>query len=647
MITFDFTKTPITKVADTIIINGSKSGASDIHLDPRESGLMVRYRVDGDLLDYAFIPKLYERNLTTRLKLLANMNITETRLPQDGAIKGKFGDLSLDMRVSSLPTNEGEKIVIRILDYSRSLAGIDQLGFNPTNFEKLKRMISVPNGIILVTGATGSGKSTTVYSVLQVLNKEETNIITVEDPIEMNIEGMNQVQVNAEIGLTFATVLRSILRQDPNVILIGEIRDNETAQIAVRASITGHLVLSTIHTNNSLSTIERLLDMNVERYLLSTAFTGIISQRLAKTLCTECKQKRPTTPYEKKVFKLALDKDIEEIYTANPNGCNKCNKGYRGRIAVQEVLEINEDIRNTINNPKLQREALRKLVYGGKHVITMLQDGLEKIITGETSFEEIARIIEINNDLDDSYGKSIPKTKNTEELEKFFTQRKEDIEEIKNLYATENIHTKKEQNIEQQNTKKETVIATNATVANVQSTITSQNSSIIPNPNLVKMQQVISKVTPMNSHSNTSTPQTQNNIIPNPNLNKNKIAVTPVKQEEINPAQIITQPKTPQPTQTSTQIIQNPNQNIKPQPITPLTNSTTPQQSIIQPVSQNITEKPKVTVVPLTQTKQIIPTPQNTNNTIIKPTQTIPTINIDKKEPEIKPNITHNQPTKI
>ena len=244
-------------------------------------------------MDYTFIPKVYERNLTTRLKLMAGMNITESRLPQDGAIKGKFDGKDLDMRVSSLPTNEGEKIVIRILDYSRSLSGIDKLGFNSTNFAKLKNMIAAPNGIILVTGATGSGKSTTTYSILQVLNKERTNIITVEDPIEMNIEGMNQVQVNSEIGLDFATVLRSILRQDPNVILIGEIRDSETAKIAVRASIAGHLDLSTLHTNNSLSTIERLLDMDVERYLLSTALTGIISQRLAKTVARPLRGRLP------------------------------------------------------------------------------------------------------------------------------------------------------------------------------------------------------------------------------------------------------------------------------------------------------------------------------------------------------------------
>ena len=199
MVTFDYKKTPITQIADYIIMYSAKSGASDIHFDPRENGLMVRIRVDGDLQDYTLIPEEYERNLTTRLKLLANMNITESRLPQDGAIKGKFGNLDLDMRVSCLPTNEGEKIVIRILDYTRSLQGIDHLGFSEENLKRIKRMIQVPNGIILVTGATGTGKSTTTYSILQELNKTETNIITVEDPIEMNIEGMNQVQVNSEI----------------------------------------------------------------------------------------------------------------------------------------------------------------------------------------------------------------------------------------------------------------------------------------------------------------------------------------------------------------------------------------------------------------------------------------------------------------
>ena len=399
MVTYDMTKTPVVNVVDDIIANASRAGASDIHFDPREDFLMVRIRVDGDLQDYTKIPKIYERNLITRIKLIANMNITESRLPQDGSIKGTIQGINLETRVSTLPTNEGEKCVIRILDYSRSLQGIDALGFNEDNFKKLKKMIAEPNGIILITGATGSGKSTTVYSILQVLNKTETNIITVEDPIEMNLEGLNQVQVNSEIGLDFATVLRSILRQDPNVILIGEIRDSETAKIAVRASITGHLVLSTIHTNNSLSTIERLLDMNVERYLLSSALSGIISQKLAKMICPHCRIKEKTTPYQKKVFKMALNKDVEEIYNANPEGCDKCNKGYHGRIAIQEVLMINDEIRNALNEENLEKEDLNKLVYTSD-VITMLQDGLLKVLESKTSFDEIYKIIDVDDDLD-------------------------------------------------------------------------------------------------------------------------------------------------------------------------------------------------------------------------------------------------------
>ena len=416
MIKFDFNKTPITQIADYIIISSAKSNASDIHFDPREDGMMVRMRIDGDLQNFTFIPKAYERNLTTRLKLLANMNITESRLPQDGAIKGNFGGTYLDMRVSCLPLNEGEKIVIRILDYTRSLQGLDSLGFNEQNLARLKRMIKVPNGIILITGETGSGKSTTVYSILETLNREETNIITVEDPIEMNIEGLNQVQVNAEIGMTFAAALRSILRQDPNIILIGEIRDSETAQIAVRSAITGHLVLSTIHTNNTLATVERLLDMNVERYLLSTALTGIISQRLAKKICTKCRIERETTDFEKMIFKKYLHKDVDKIWDANHEGCDACRKGYKGRIAIQEVLELNDELRSDLNNENISKEELSKLVYNDK-IITMLQDALGKVLDGTTSFEEVLRVIEIE-DAEDFFENDTKEKLKEKEMEK-------------------------------------------------------------------------------------------------------------------------------------------------------------------------------------------------------------------------------------
>ena len=284
----DSTKLPITEIVNEIIYTAAEAGASDIHFDPTEKTVKVRFRIDGVLIDYTIIPPNIRKNLIARIKIISGMDITESRLPQDGAIKTTIKDINLDMRVSSLPTNEGEKIVIRILDYSASLKGLDSLGFSPNNLRKIKELIKEPNGIILVTGATGTGKSTTVYSILQTLNTPEVNLVTVEDPVEMSIEGINQIQVNSEIGLTFAEVLRSILRQDPDIIMIGEIRDDETAKIAVRASITGHLVLSTLHTNNALNTIERLRDMDVETYLLASSLNGIVSQKLARRICPYC-----------------------------------------------------------------------------------------------------------------------------------------------------------------------------------------------------------------------------------------------------------------------------------------------------------------------------------------------------------------------
>ena len=392
--TFDFDKTPIVEVVNEILVDASRRGASDIHFDPHENFVKARIRIDGELTDYTEIPETVAKNLVTRLKIISGMNITESRLPQDGAIKATIEDVELDLRVSSLPTNLGEKIVIRLLDYSLSNAGLETLGFSEDNYKKVIKMISNPNGIILITGATGTGKSTTVYSVLQRLNKENTNIITVEDPIEMDIDGINQIQTNSEIGLDFATVLRSILRQDPNIIMIGEIRDTETAKIAVRASITGHLVLSTIHTNDSLNTIERLLDMDVERYLLASSLTGIVSQKLARKLCPHCKKLRPTNGYEKGIFKKVLNKDINEIYSAE--GCDQCKNGYSGRIAIHEVLLINQDIRDAISS-NMPKEKLRHLVYSSD-VVSMLEDGMNKTLAGETTLEEILKLIELEDD---------------------------------------------------------------------------------------------------------------------------------------------------------------------------------------------------------------------------------------------------------
>ena len=394
--TFDFENVSIVEIVNDIILDAINKRASDIHFDPLDECLMVRIRIDGELQDYAKIPNILKKNVITRIKIISGMNITETRMPQDGAIKNVIHEMSLDLRVSSLPCVNGEKIVIRILDYSMSLNGLENLGFSSTNLKRLEEMVKKPNGLILVTGATGTGKSTTVYALLQKLNTKERNIITVEDPVEMKIENINQVQVLSEIGRTFSHTLRSILRQDPDIIMVGEIRDNETARIAVRASITGHLVLSTVHTNNSLTTIERLIDMEVERYLLGSALTGIISQKLVKKLCPKCRSTRPTTPYEKKLFKKHLGITVNEVYI--PVGCKHCNHGYMGRIAIHEVLSINEEIREAITT-NVERKKLKELVYHAKNdITTSFEDGLAKVVEGLTSMEEIMKTVDIEAD---------------------------------------------------------------------------------------------------------------------------------------------------------------------------------------------------------------------------------------------------------
>ena len=393
---FDYENKPVVEIVDEMLFDAINKGASDIHFDPTPDILNVRIRIDGELREYAKVPQSVKKNLLTRIKIISGMNITETRLPQDGAIKHLNEKSVVDMRVSSLPIVDGEKIVIRILDYSKSLEGIENLNFTDDNLDKIMKAIHMPHGIILVAGATGTGKSTTVYGILQKLNDVKRNIITVEDPVEMKIPGINQVQVMSEIGLTFSNTLRSILRQDPDTIMIGEIRDDETARIAVRAAITGHLVLSTIHTNNSLSTIERLLDMEVERYLLGSALTMICSQRLTKRLCPICREKIATTPYQKNVFKKVLGLDVNHIYA--PVGCSKCLDGYKGRVAIQEVLLINQEIKDDITS-NLRKKELRELVYKEENVKTLLQDGLLKVINGLTSFDEVLNVIDISEDI--------------------------------------------------------------------------------------------------------------------------------------------------------------------------------------------------------------------------------------------------------
>ena len=427
---FDFEKVPIVEIANEILLDGVKKGASDIHFDPTKDGIKIRMRVDGILYDYANVPAEFKRNMVSRIKMIASMNIMETRLPQDGAIKSKIGDKTLDLRVSSLPTNIGEKVVLRILDYSKSLQGLETLGFSDHNLQKIFKMIDIPNGIVLVTGATGSGKSTTVYSILQKLNTSEVNIITVEDPVEMDVEGINQVQAQQEIGLDFAAVLRSILRQDPDIIMIGEIRDSETASIAVRASITGHKVLSTIHTNSALNTIERLTDMGVERYLIGTSLNGVISQKLARKLCPHCRIVRETTDYEKELFRKVLHKDVLKIYDLNPDGCEHCFRGYKGRICIAEVLVITDEVRSAITN-SAPKDVMRKLVYLDANTHTLLEDGLEKVLVGETNFDEVLKLVDLENDL------AIHNAHYDEIEEKLHGKKSDEDEDVEVVYEVE------------------------------------------------------------------------------------------------------------------------------------------------------------------------------------------------------------------
>ena len=495
---FDFEKIPIVEIANEILLDGVKKGASDIHFDPNKNDLKVRMRVDGILYDYSVVPGDYKKNIVSRIKMLASMNIMETRLPQDGAIKSKIGNKMLDIRVSSLPTNCGEKIVLRILDYSRSSQGLESLGFSQENYDKIIKMINIPNGIVLVTGATGSGKSTTVYSILQKLNTREVNIITVEDPVEMDIEGINQVQAQSEIGLDFATVLRSILRQDPDVIMIGEIRDNETAKIAVRASITGHKVLSTIHTNNALNTIERLTDMEVERYLIGTSLNGAISQKLARKLCPHCKIERATTDYEKNIFRRILHKSLDNVYDANINGCEHCFKGYKDRIAIAEVLLISDDVRNAITNAS-PKEEMRKLVYGKNKTRTILEDGLEKVALGETSFDEIIKLADLEGDL--AIHAANDRDNGITE-EDYLNMPKFELEVVENSHSQENLNTEATKNTNTENQMTNNIQTQSNNSNNIaQKNVSTTINSNVQTPNVVSTNNV-----------NTQTPQKQNTI---------------------------------------------------------------------------------------------------------------------------------------
>ncbi|MDI9476736.1 MAG: ATPase, T2SS/T4P/T4SS family [Bacillota bacterium] len=384
----EINRAPVVKLVNSIIRQAVKMKASDIHIEPFEKIIKVRFRIDGDLQEIMTPAKATHSAIITRIKIISKMDIAEKRLPQDGRVKIDIEDKEIDLRMSVLPTVHGEKIVMRILDRSSFLLTKQELGFTKQNLEIFDKVIQSPNGIILVTGPTGSGKTTTLYAILSELNQVSKNIITVEDPVEYQMKDINQVQVNVKAGLTFAGGLRSILRQDPDIIMIGEIRDNETAQIAVRAAITGHLVLSTLHTNDTASSITRLVNMGVEPYLVSSSVVGITAQRLVKRICDNCKSGYIADELEKKALGA---KDTAEVMVYRGKGCNLCNNtGYKGRVAIHEILPITREIRILIDKSAsiddIREEAKKQ------NFVSLRESCTQLVKEGVTTIEELLRI---------------------------------------------------------------------------------------------------------------------------------------------------------------------------------------------------------------------------------------------------------------
>ncbi len=382
----DVTNAPMVRLVNTVISQAVKVKASDIHIEPFEKHVRIRYRVDGELREVMSPAKATHSALVTRIKIMGKMDISERRIPQDGRIETIIDNNFIDMRISVLPTVYGEKVVIRLLDRSGIVVDKRELGFTEYNLERFDKIIKSPEGLILVTGPTGSGKTTTLYAVLKELNQIEKNIITVEDPVEYRLDGVNQVQVNTKAGLTFASGLRSILRQDPDIVMVGEIRDTETAEIAIRAAITGHVVLSTVHTNDTASTVSRLVDMGIENYMVSSAVVGVVAQRLVKMVCPKCGEKHATTEEEMKILKI--DKPVT---VRRGKGCNACNQtGYLGRTAIHEIMHIDREIRSLVNRnagvDELQDHAIKR---GMK---TLQESARDLVMKGVTTVEEMVKV---------------------------------------------------------------------------------------------------------------------------------------------------------------------------------------------------------------------------------------------------------------
>lgn len=383
----DVSDAPIVQLVRSLIEQAVRQRASDIHIEALESKVRVRYRIDGALFERMVYDNSLLPAISTRIKIMGGMDISEKRKPQDGRMSIVVDRQEYDIRISSIPTVHGEKIVMRISSKLNLTRNKKELGLAPDEMARFDHMMASPFGIIFVTGPTGSGKSTTLYTALSELNREEVNIVTVEDPVEADIEGINQIQVNNKVDLTFASALRSILRQDPDIIMIGEIRDQETAGIAVQASITGHLVVSTLHTNNAVGTLNRMADMGVERYLIADSVVGVIAQRLVRKLCPHCRKMRPASEEEKRILRQNTDQEVN-IY--EPAGCKLCNNtGFFGRIGVFEIMEVNEEIRNLIAENGTTEELEEAAKRSGMR--TLRQNGIRYVLDGTTSIEEMLK----------------------------------------------------------------------------------------------------------------------------------------------------------------------------------------------------------------------------------------------------------------
>ena len=379
---------PIVRLVNQMFEQAVQLRASDIHIEPMEDGIRVRFRIDGLMRTERVLPRHMQGMLTARLKIMANLNIAERRMPQDGRVQMNVDFKEIDIRMSTLPTIYGEKIVMRLLDLTNALVEMSQLGLSKRNLAMFQELVTMSNGIVLVTGPTGSGKSTTLYSALNHLNSEHVNIITVEDPVEYQLDGINQVQVNENIGMSFASALRSILRQDPDIIMVGEIRDRETAEIAIRAALTGHSVFSTLHTNDAVSSITRLVDMGIPSFLIASSVHGVLAQRLVRRICKDCKQEYQASEQEKKLF-AQKGLNVETLWRGK--GCASCQMtGYRGRIAVHEVFKIDDTIRSMLIQNLPSHEYKKYAMKNG--MVLLFDDGLLKVKQGITTMEEIYRI---------------------------------------------------------------------------------------------------------------------------------------------------------------------------------------------------------------------------------------------------------------